>query len=312
MAPLSAGPHAELVAGRARSSHRRRAEEPAMKPIALKQTQGRAASMSIASLAIASVVAVACGHPRSSTPAFDEPDATVSTTVSPADTVVMVGGVSPEGPSVCEEERDERAAREAPPAVPTTISTPSVAPIAHRRSPRKVPVRAPDTGALDEAIRGSVLADEAAQARQDATPPHPESAPDTVFSVTNLTGATVPRAAPPASVPSTVTFANELPTNYELQRVRVFVDGAPAYDAPTAGTVRLAPGAHDVAIVADYHLRDPVFTYVRGYGVEVQSRESVVASPVPVTYMAAAVDRGGITTPMEKRASLAWRAVAGR
>jgi hypothetical protein len=105
---------------------------------------------------------------------------------------------------------------------------------------------------------------------------------------------------------STVSFRNELPGTYELERVSFWVDGALRYDGARAPAVAVGPGDHVVSIAAQYRLRDPVFTYVSGYRIVLRSAERV-SSDAPHAWVARAVEVGGVTTPVERRAGIVWR-----
>jgi hypothetical protein len=105
---------------------------------------------------------------------------------------------------------------------------------------------------------------------------------------------------------TTVAFRNDLPSSYRLERVRLFVDGRLRYDSPTPFNAALAPGDHVVSVVADYRMHDPVLTYYGGYRVQLHSAERV-RSASPHALVARAVERGGVTTPFERRAQIVWR-----
>jgi hypothetical protein len=104
-----------------------------------------------------------------------------------------------------------------------------------------------------------------------------------------------------------VAFRNQLPGSFRLNRVRLWVDGALRYDAPRPGSVTLLPGQHVVAVSAEYRLSDPVFTYMSGYRVEVHSAERVSAPTASRSVVARAVEAGGVTTPIGRRAQIVWR-----
>ena len=114
-------------------------------------------------------------------------------------------------------------------------------------------------------------------------------------------------AAGPALAPARVVFENRLPSSYALERVRVAVDGATAYDARTPGSVWIPPGPHVVQVIASFRLNDPVLTYVRDYRTEIQSTERVPASATPLAVVATAQPKGGVTAPMNERTGVAWR-----
>ncbi len=107
-----------------------------------------------------------------------------------------------------------------------------------------------------------------------------------------------------ASQPTVVTFANELPSSYRLQRVRLVVDGAVRYDGPRFDTAYLPPGGHVVEVVADYRLHSSVLSYVDHIGIEVRSAHLV--RPASHRVVARAVRHGGATTPVERSAAIAW------
>jgi hypothetical protein len=116
-----------------------------------------------------------------------------------------------------------------------------------------------------------------------------------------------PRALAEAPSPtSTVSFRNALPKNFELRRVRYWADGVLRYDGIGSFDAPLEPGAHVVSIQADYRLRDPVLTYVRGFAIRLRSAEHVDSAPGR-TFVARAVQAGGVTAPVERRAQLIWR-----
>jgi hypothetical protein len=111
----------------------------------------------------------------------------------------------------------------------------------------------------------------------------------------------------PAAAPTTVSFRNDLPPGgYELRRVRLWVDGELRYDGPGAFRLPVPPGEHVVSVAADYRMNDPIFTYVRSYGFAVQSAQRV-DSAMPHAWVARAVEVGGVTTPVERRAAILWR-----
>jgi hypothetical protein len=122
-----------------------------------------------------------------------------------------------------------------------------------------------------------------------------------------LSAASPAWAQPPsAAAPTTISFRNDLPGTYELRRVRLWVDGELRYDGPRPFRLPVAAGEHVVAVVADYRMNDPVFTYVRGYTIAVQSARRVDSTP-PRAWVARAVEIGGVTTPVERRAAILWR-----
>ena len=253
----------------------------------MKQPRG---SMNLLSFAVASMAAVACGREENTA------QTVASTSVTSANVAVAIPGaetVETAQDSVCRTPDGEAApwAR---------------APLARRAAV----VAAPPRGAnakrkLDEAIAKEVA--------QDATRLETEEAATEGAQVTT-TSATVARAqlAQALPAPSRIGFVNRLPATYELERVRMIVDGAVSYDARAPGSLQVAPGGHVVQVIADYRLSDPVFTYVRGYHVELQSTEVVPSSRAPVAFVATALPTGGVTTPMNRRAALTWRSFPGQ
>jgi hypothetical protein len=108
--------------------------------------------------------------------------------------------------------------------------------------------------------------------------------------------------------PDTVlTFTNGLDRNYRLTRVRVVVDGETLYDAANPNAVtRLPPGRHVVELIADYHMHSPVFTYLDHVGIEVRSAHIVRPTAVGRRVDARVVRTGDATTPVDRRAAIAW------
>jgi hypothetical protein len=105
---------------------------------------------------------------------------------------------------------------------------------------------------------------------------------------------------------TSVSFRNDLPGSYQLERVSLWVDGALRYDGARPFAAGLPPGEHVVSVVAQYRLSDPVFTYVNGYRVTLRAAERV-NSAQPHAWVARAVEVGGVTTPIERRAGIVWR-----
>jgi hypothetical protein len=139
-----------------------------------------------------------------------------------------------------------------------------------------------------------------------AHPPEPAAPPEPVGLVTTTSGTVdAPPGAAPA--PARVAFENRLPATYELVRVRMLVDRILSYDGLTAGALQVPSGDHAVQVIADYRLHDPVFSYVDGYRVQLETTGLVPESAVPETFVVTAVPRGGVTTPMGRRATLLWQ-----
>ncbi|MGA7119422.1 MAG: hypothetical protein WBY94_04950 [Polyangiaceae bacterium] len=122
-----------------------------------------------------------------------------------------------------------------------------------------------------------------------------------------LCWAASPRAAaqPPATA-ATVAFRNDLPATYELRSVRLWVDGMLIHEDSGPFDAPIAPGTHVVSIAAEYQMRDPLLPYVRGYVIKLRSAEHIRSEPAHVI-AARAQESGGVTTPIERRARIAWR-----
>ena len=99
-------------------------------------------------------------------------------------------------------------------------------------------------------------------------------------------------------------FHNELPSKYRLTRMCLVVDGTLRYDGPGFGLAYIPPGQHVVELVADYQMHGRVLTYLDGYHVEVRSAHMV--RPTRHVVDARAVRHGGVTTPLERSAAIAW------
>jgi len=120
-------------------------------------------------------------------------------------------------------------------------------------------------------------------------------------------GGSTPGKAIPGPAATMVAFEDSLPAPYRLQRVRIWVDGALRYDGRPPMGVPLATGDHVVAVAADYRMSDPVFSYVRGYQIEVRAARHVPGSGDGRVVVARAIASGGVTTPFDKRARIVWR-----
>jgi hypothetical protein len=127
-----------------------------------------------------------------------------------------------------------------------------------------------------------------------------------VLALTATIAAEPPAVAEAPSATSTVSFRNALSKNFELRRVRYWADGVLRYDGIGPFDAPLEPGAHVVSIQAEYRLRDPLLTYVRGYAIRLRSAEHVDSAPGRA-FVARAVQTGGVTTPVDRRAQLIWR-----
>lgn len=187
----------------------------------------------------------------------------------------------------------------------SAFTPPALAPLAkpakHLAKVGTAPAPRPDDDAkraLDKAIAQSVTRTHEAE-RQDATV---ASAPPAVMT----TSATVPRAETTPSAPVRVAFDNRLPSAYRLQRLQLLVDGRVAYDGRSAGSVRLEPGDHVVEVIVDYRVDDSIFASAGDHGIELRSTEVIPTSTAPVVFVATATPKGGVTTSIDRRASLSW------
>jgi hypothetical protein len=108
-----------------------------------------------------------------------------------------------------------------------------------------------------------------------------------------------------------IRFVDALPAPYHLVHLQLAVDGVVQYDGPLEANAWVSPGArHRVDIVADYTLKDPILSYVDGYHVELRSTyetPSIRLGDGTVHVIAEAAPRGGVTVPLDRRASIAWQ-----
>jgi hypothetical protein len=118
--------------------------------------------------------------------------------------------------------------------------------------------------------------------------------------------AAAPASAQEPQASAKIAFRNDLPGTYELRRVRLWVDGVLLHEGSRSFDASLAPGTHVVSIAAEYRMRDPLLPYVRGYSIQLRSAERVRSAPTR-TVIARAQESGGVTTPIERRARIAWR-----
>ncbi|WP_394820607.1 hypothetical protein [Pendulispora albinea] len=119
---------------------------------------------------------------------------------------------------------------------------------------------------------------------------------------------------------SEITFHNEMSSAFKLTRALVTLDGAVQYnrqddtgaladqkDIPIfSGSV--PAGDHTVAVVLNFQGNGyGVFTYLRGYKFEVKSSHSFTAvEGKTMTVDATALEKGGVTTPLEQRPTIEW------
>ena len=222
----------------------------------------------------------------------DTPRPSAITSVTPVKVEAPAQATTTDQDLACKTPSDEPMQAAVVPAPSTRVGTP-------KQSARSFvaahTVRAKST---DEV--GVTMA-QAVNEPEPAAPAKPEPAEPIV-----ATSAAAPAPPPPAAATASVLFDNRLPDEYQVERVRMSVDGVLSYDGPSVGAMRVPPGNHLIEVIADYRLHDPVFTYVDGYRMELRTTGTVPASNSSSSFVAVAVPSGGATTPVEKRATLAW------
>jgi len=239
------------------------------------------------SMVLASFAALTFAACKKDTPL---PSATTSVTSVKADAPARATSKD----LVCETPSDEPVQAAVVPAPSTRVSNTKQSARSFVATPAAT-ARAKSTDELGVAMA------QAANEGEQAAPAKPEPA-DPI----TATSTAAPALAAPAAAAASVLFDNRLPGGYRLERVRMSVDGVLSYDAPSVGAMRVPPGDHVIEVTADYRLHDPFFSYLDGYRVELRTTEAVPASNSPSSFVAAAVPSGGVTTPLEKRATLAW------
>ena len=119
---------------------------------------------------------------------------------------------------------------------------------------------------------------------------------------------------------SEVGFQNEMSSAFRLTRALFVIDGTVQYNRQDetgaladqkeipifSGSV--PPGDHTVQVVLNFQGNGyGVFTYLRGYKFEVKSSHSFTAvEGKTLTLTATALEKGGVTTPLEQRPSIEW------
>ena len=117
-----------------------------------------------------------------------------------------------------------------------------------------------------------------------------------------------------------VQFANEMSSAFRLTRALVVIDGTVQYNRQDetgalaeqkeipifSGSV--PPGDHTVQVLLNFQGNGyGVFTYLRGYKFEVKSSHSFTSvEGKTLTLTATALEKGGVTTPLEQRPSIEW------
>lgn len=122
-----------------------------------------------------------------------------------------------------------------------------------------------------------------------------------------------------------IVFRNELSSAFRVTRALVIVDGAIQYNRQDdtgaladqkeipifSGAIQ--PGDHTVQLKVNLRGNGyGVFTYLRGYNFEVTSAHSFTAvEGKALTVVATALEKGGVTTPLEQRPSVQWEEKIG-
>jgi hypothetical protein len=117
-----------------------------------------------------------------------------------------------------------------------------------------------------------------------------------------------------------VLFHNEMSSAFRLTRALFVVDGAVQYNRQDdTGALAdqkeipifsgsIPPGDHTVQVVLNFQGNGyGVFTYLRGYKFEVKSAHSFTSvEGKTLTLTATALEKGGVTTPLEQRPTIDW------
>jgi hypothetical protein len=117
-----------------------------------------------------------------------------------------------------------------------------------------------------------------------------------------------------------ILFHNEMSSAFRLTKALVVVDGAVQYNRQDDGGAladqkeipifngSIQPGDHTVQVVLNFQGNGfGVFTYLRGYKFEVKSAHSITAvEGKTIQLIATALEKGGVTTPLEQRPTIEW------
>lgn len=120
---------------------------------------------------------------------------------------------------------------------------------------------------------------------------------------------------------SEVSLHNEMSSAFRLTRALVVLDGAVQYNrSDDTGALAdqkeipvfsgsVPPGDHTVSVLLNFQGNGyGVFTYLRGYKFEVKSSHSFTAvEGKTLTLAATALEKGGVTTPLEQRPGIEWQ-----
>ena len=122
-----------------------------------------------------------------------------------------------------------------------------------------------------------------------------------------------------------VSFQNEMSNAFKLVRALIVIDGAVQYrKEDESGALAdqkeipvfsgsIPPGDHTVQVVLQFQGNGyGVFTYLRGYKFEVKSSHAFTAvEGKSLTVTAIALEKGGVTTPLEQRPTIEWKEKLG-
>jgi hypothetical protein len=122
-----------------------------------------------------------------------------------------------------------------------------------------------------------------------------------------------------------IVLRNEMSSAFRLVRALVVLDGAVQYNRQDdtgaladqkeipVFTGSVPPGDHTVQILLNFQGNGyGIFTYLRGYKFEVKSSHSfTVVEGKALTVTATALEKGGVTTPLEQRPAMEWREKVG-
>jgi hypothetical protein len=124
---------------------------------------------------------------------------------------------------------------------------------------------------------------------------------------------------------SEVTFKNEMSSAFRLTKALFVIDGTVQYNrSDDSGALAdqkeipifsgsIPPGDHTVQVLLNFQGNGyGVFTYLRGYKFEVKSSHSFTAvEGKTLTLEATALEKGGVTTPLEQRPAIEWHEKVG-
>jgi hypothetical protein len=124
---------------------------------------------------------------------------------------------------------------------------------------------------------------------------------------------------------SEVTFRNEMSSAFRLTKALFVIDGTVQYNrSDDSGALAdqkeipifsgsIPPGDHTVQVLLNFQGNGyGVFTYLRGYKFEVKSSHSFTAvEGKTLTLEATALEKGGVTTPLEQRPAIEWHEKVG-